>query len=64
VQVYSVSKTDEHLVKVQICELVFRDESTDHPGPFYYIVFIKLGIYLPFTIFEKEILTEFNVVPT
>jgi len=64
-----LSKNNENLVRVVACELdepICKDESCDCSGPFcffYDTVFIKLCLYLPLTVFEKEILTELNVSP-
>jgi len=62
-----MSNIDENLIKLIVFdqdELVCRDESTDPICLlcfFYDTVFIKLGLRLPLTLFEKELLMELNV---
>jgi len=64
-----LSKTDESLINACVCcegETVCNDESDDPHGPFCFIYdtcFIRLGMRLPFDLFEKEFLAELNVSP-
>jgi len=66
---FFLSKTDESLINACVCgegEPVCNDESGDPHGPFCFIYdtcFIKLGVRLPFDLFEKEFLTELNIAP-
>jgi len=56
-------------MKVVVCrmgELICSDELSDPEGSlcfFYVTFFTKILLCLPFSIFEKEILTELNVAP-
>jgi len=61
---------EDNRVRVVLCredELVCCDESSDPEGPFYFFYATVLKKKSPFapplTIFEKELLTELNVVP-
>ena len=66
----SMSKRHEGNVKTVECregEPICCDESSDPGGPFcfFYVTFFKkVLLRLPLSIFEKELLTELNVVPT
>jgi len=54
------------VVPCRVGEPVCCDESSDPKGPFYFIystVFKKLSLRLPFTGFERALLTEINVAP-
>ena len=47
-------------------ELVFVDERSNGGKPFFFlyqVVFKRIGLRLPFTSFERELLTEVNVAP-
>ena len=62
-------KEHDKFVKVVPCrvgEPVYCDESSDSEGPFCFIystVFKRLSLRLPFTNFERALLTEVNVAP-
>ena len=62
-------KKHDRFVRIALCgenEPVCCDESSDPEGPFrffYVIVFKKIHLRLPLSIFEKYLLTELNIAP-
>jgi len=55
------------MVACRVGEPLCADEDSDPEGPFYFVystLFRRLGFRLPFTSFERTLLTELNVAPT